>query len=182
MFDCGKRWRAEAGGGLQGGDGRGEGGGGEAGRPACRGHRAPCEELLQPPSLQLKMFGAALTILYEEPLRMMTATVDPVLHTRLLSVQEPALHLRDDCEPSISAEVPFSFWCNLNGCHLVPAQESRRIDNQLRGRSGRQGDPGSTRFFLSLEDKCVLIAVACNLGPGVSPSAARERSNRLLLC
>jgi hypothetical protein len=30
--------------------------------------------------------------------------------------------------------------------------ESRRIDNQLRGRSGRQGDPGSTRFFLSLED------------------------------
>lgn len=32
-------------------------------------------------------------------------------------------------------------------------QESRRIDNQLRGRSGRQGDLGSTRFFLSLEDK-----------------------------
>ncbi len=32
------------------------------------------------------------------------------------------------------------------------AQESRRIDNQLRGRSGRQGDPGSTRYFLSLED------------------------------
>ena len=32
-------------------------------------------------------------------------------------------------------------------------QESRRIDNQLRGRAGRQGDPGSSRFFLSLEDK-----------------------------
>jgi Preprotein translocase subunit SecA (ATPase, RNA helicase) len=30
--------------------------------------------------------------------------------------------------------------------------ESRRIDNQLRGRAGRQGDPGSSRFFLSLED------------------------------
>ena len=30
--------------------------------------------------------------------------------------------------------------------------ESRRIDNQLRGRAGRQGDPGETRFFLSLED------------------------------
>ena len=30
--------------------------------------------------------------------------------------------------------------------------ESRRIDNQLRGRAGRQGDPGGTRFFLSLED------------------------------
>ena len=39
---------------------------------------------------------------------------------------------------------------------LCAAQESRRIDNQLRGRSGRQGDPGSTRFFLSLEDKCAL--------------------------
>ena len=38
---------------------------------------------------------------------------------------------------------------------LWGAQESRRIDNQLRGRSGRQGDPGSTRYFLSLEDKCV---------------------------
>ena len=36
----------------------------------------------------------------------------------------------------------------------MAAQEARRIDNQLRGRSGRQGDPGSTRFFLSLEDKC----------------------------
>ena len=35
--------------------------------------------------------------------------------------------------------------------------ESRRIDNQLRGRSGRQGDPGSSRFFLSLEDKLMRI-------------------------
>ncbi|HEC17684.1 MAG TPA: preprotein translocase subunit SecA [Sedimenticola sp.] len=35
--------------------------------------------------------------------------------------------------------------------------ESRRIDNQLRGRSGRQGDPGSTRFYLSLEDKLMRI-------------------------
>ena len=32
--------------------------------------------------------------------------------------------------------------------------ESRRIDNQLRGRSGRQGDPGETRFYLSLEEIC----------------------------
>src|SRR5262249_11274020 len=35
--------------------------------------------------------------------------------------------------------------------------ESRRIDNQLRGRSGRQGDPGSSRFFLSLEDDLMRI-------------------------
>jgi len=42
----------------------------------------------------------------------------------------------------------------LGGLHVVGTErhESRRIDNQLRGRSGRQGDSGSTRFFLSLED------------------------------
>jgi len=42
----------------------------------------------------------------------------------------------------------------LGGLHVVGTErhESRRIDNQLRGRSGRQGDPGSSRFFLSLED------------------------------
>ena len=35
--------------------------------------------------------------------------------------------------------------------------ESRRVDNQLRGRSGRQGDPGSSRFYLSLEDNLMRI-------------------------
>lgn len=47
----------------------------------------------------------------------------------------------------------------LGGLHVVGTErhESRRIDNQLRGRSGRQGDPGSTRFFLSLEDNLFRI-------------------------
>jgi len=37
--------------------------------------------------------------------------------------------------------------------------EARRIDNQLRGRGGRQGDPGTTQFFISLEDDyCVFLA------------------------
>src|SRR6185437_7338157 len=42
----------------------------------------------------------------------------------------------------------------VGGLHIIGTErhESRRIDNQLRGRSGRQGDPGSSRFFLSLED------------------------------
>jgi preprotein translocase subunit SecA len=42
----------------------------------------------------------------------------------------------------------------LGGLHVIGTQkhESRRIDNQLRGRAGRQGDPGSSRFFVSLED------------------------------
>ncbi|MFQ5852124.1 MAG: preprotein translocase subunit SecA [Candidatus Binatia bacterium] len=45
------------------------------------------------------------------------------------------------------------------GVHIVGTErhESRRIDNQLRGRSGRQGDPGSSRFFLSLEDDLMRI-------------------------
>ncbi|MGA1845516.1 preprotein translocase subunit SecA [Deferribacter abyssi] len=47
----------------------------------------------------------------------------------------------------------------LGGLHILGTErhESRRIDNQLRGRSGRQGDPGSSRFFLSLEDDLLRI-------------------------
>ncbi|RMH38241.1 MAG: preprotein translocase subunit SecA, partial [Nitrospirae bacterium] len=47
----------------------------------------------------------------------------------------------------------------LGGLHIVGTErhESRRIDNQLRGRSGRQGDPGSSRFFVSLEDDLMRI-------------------------
>ena len=43
--------------------------------------------------------------------------------------------------------------------HIIGTErhESRRIDNQLRGRSGRQGDPGSSRFYLSLEDDLLRI-------------------------
>ena len=45
------------------------------------------------------------------------------------------------------------------GLHILGTErhESRRIDNQLRGRSGRQGDPGSSRFYLSLEDDLMRI-------------------------
>jgi len=47
----------------------------------------------------------------------------------------------------------------LGGLHILGTErhEARRIDNQLRGRSGRQGDPGSSRFFLSLEDDLMRI-------------------------
>ena len=42
----------------------------------------------------------------------------------------------------------------VGGLHVIGTErhESRRIDNQLRGRSGRQGDPGLTRFYVSLDD------------------------------
>jgi len=52
------------------------------------------------------------------------------------------------------------------GLHIIGTErhESRRIDNQLRGRSGRQGDPGSSRFYLSLEDSLMRIFASERLG------------------
>ena len=54
----------------------------------------------------------------------------------------------------------------LGGLHIIGTErhESRRIDNQLRGRSGRQGDPGSSRFYLSLEDPLLRIFGGERLG------------------
>jgi len=54
---------------------------------------------------------------------------------------------------------------DLGGLHILGTErhESRRIDNQLRGRSGRQGDPGSSQFFLSLEDDLMRIFGADNI-------------------
>ncbi len=53
----------------------------------------------------------------------------------------------------------------MGGLHIVGTErhESRRIDNQLRGRSGRQGDPGSSRFYLSLEDDFLRLFAAQTL-------------------
>ncbi|MEG1726528.1 MAG: preprotein translocase subunit SecA [Acidaminococcaceae bacterium] len=53
----------------------------------------------------------------------------------------------------------------LGGLHIVGTErhESRRIDNQLRGRCARQGDPGSTRFFLSLEDELMRLFGSDNI-------------------
>src|SRR5258707_12530814 len=47
----------------------------------------------------------------------------------------------------------------VGGLHIrgTERHEARRIDNQLRGRAGRQGDPGSSRFFLSLEDDLLRV-------------------------
>ena len=47
----------------------------------------------------------------------------------------------------------------LGGLHIIGTErhESRRIDNQLRGRAARQGDPGTSRFYLSLEDDLLRI-------------------------
>ncbi|MDA3934525.1 MAG: preprotein translocase subunit SecA [Gammaproteobacteria bacterium] len=55
---------------------------------------------------------------------------------------------------------------NAGGLHIIGTErhESRRIDNQLRGRSGRQGDPGSSRFYLSLDDNLMRIFASGKLG------------------
>jgi preprotein translocase subunit SecA len=65
------------------------------------------------------------------------------------AVERFAVQCRDERERVVEA----------GGLHIVGTErhESRRIDNQLRGRSGRQGDPGSSRFFLSLEDDLLRI-------------------------
>jgi preprotein translocase subunit SecA len=69
---------------------------------------------------------------------------------RKLAVYE---EIKADCEKDKQAVV------SLGGLHILGTErhESRRIDNQLRGRSGRQGDPGSSRFYLSLEDDLMRI-------------------------
>ena len=55
----------------------------------------------------------------------------------------------------------------LGGLHILGTErhESRRIDNQLRGRSGRQGDPGSSRFYVSLEDEIMRIFGSERISP-----------------
>ena len=64
----------------------------------------------------------------------------------------------------------------MGGLHIVGTErhEARRIDNQLRGRAGRQGDPGSSRFYLSLEDDLMRIFA----GEWVSLAARKARHGR----
>jgi preprotein translocase subunit SecA len=72
----------------------------------------------------------------------------------------------DDAHKQSQAEALRSAWQALHdavvaagGLHIIGTErhESRRIDNQLRGRSGRQGDPGSSRFYLSMDDPLLKI-------------------------
>ena len=67
--------------------------------------------------------------------------------------QEIFDEIKADCEKDKQAVVA------AGGLHILGTErhESRRIDNQLRGRAGRQGDPGSSRFYLSLEDDLMRI-------------------------
>ena len=64
-------------------------------------------------------------------------------------------------------------------CHIIGTErhESRRIDNQLRGRAGRQGDPGSSRFFVSFEDDLMRLFGSDRLKPMVDKLPARQRGD-----
>jgi preprotein translocase subunit SecA len=75
------------------------------------------------------------------------ATLEPADKERQITT------LRDEWQARHDAVI------KAGGLHIVGTErhESRRIDNQLRGRSGRQGDPGSSRFYLSLEDPLLRI-------------------------
>jgi preprotein translocase subunit SecA len=76
-------------------------------------------------------------------------------HEALPEEQKQAVYekIRQECEENRKAVIA------LGGLHIIGTErhESRRIDNQLRGRAGRQGDPGSSRFYLSLEDDLMRI-------------------------
>jgi len=78
---------------------------------------------------------------------------DPVIQ----KIREVYNLIRKEYETHTSAE--HNEVVERGGLHVIGTErhESRRIDNQLRGRAGRQGDPGSTRFFLSLEDNLLRI-------------------------
>jgi preprotein translocase subunit SecA len=78
---------------------------------------------------------------------------------------------------SISEEYPYGI--PLDGLHVIGSErhESRRIDRQLRGRAGRQGDPGTSRFYLSLEDDLMRLFGSDRMAPmmikmGIKPGDA----------
>ena len=74
---------------------------------------------------------------------------------------EAAMKLWSECKPAVEVECKAEGdkIRELGGLYVLATErhESRRIDNQLRGRSGRQGDPGESRFYLSLEDELMRL-------------------------
>jgi preprotein translocase subunit SecA len=81
----------------------------------------------------------------------------PIEDPALLKLREVYKLIRQEYEKFTDAE--HNEVIANGGLHVIGTErhESRRVDNQLRGRAGRQGDPGSTRFFLSLQDNLLRI-------------------------
>jgi preprotein translocase subunit SecA len=81
------------------------------------------------------------------------------LKKELEKIDDPALHAAREAEIRDEIAAAHEKVKQAGGLFVIGTErhESRRIDNQLRGRSGRQGDPGRSRFFLSLEDDLMRI-------------------------
>ncbi len=84
--------------------------------------------------------------------------------------EKTLVEARNICEKD-KAEV-----IRLGGLHILGTErhESRRIDNQLRGRSGRQGDPGSSRFYVSLEDEIMRLFGSEKISPMLAKLGMKE--------
>jgi preprotein translocase subunit SecA len=81
---------------------------------------------------------------------------EKILADHAKKIEETITSMKADCAKERQEVL------ELGGLHIIGTErhESRRIDNQLRGRAGRQGDPGSSRFYLSLEDDLMRIFAA----------------------
>ena len=75
----------------------------------------------------------------------------------ILDARKKFRHYKDQIRPTVKEEAEKVK--EVGGLYIIGSErhESRRIDNQLRGRSGRQGDPGHSRFFISLEDDLIRL-------------------------
>jgi len=98
-----------------------------------------------------------MTLLEFEELLSQAAEKAPTQNDLTLKLRRTIQQVKSDYNTVLQAEAQ-----NVRaagGLHVIGTErhDSRRVDNQLRGRAGRQGDPGSTRFFLSLEDKLMQL-------------------------
>ena len=89
---------------------------------------------------------------YPEELISESTSFNETSDEEILKIRADYKRLHDEIKRQISQEKEKVL--QAGGLHIIGTErhESRRIDNQLRGRSGRQGDPGSSRFYISLED------------------------------
>ncbi|HEX6979323.1 MAG TPA: preprotein translocase subunit SecA [Alphaproteobacteria bacterium] len=85
--------------------------------------------------------------------------VEMRLRQELAGIEDPATIAEREAQIRAEVEAAKKVVLDAGGLYIIGTErhESRRIDNQLRGRSGRQGDPGASKFFLSLEDDLMRI-------------------------
>ena len=99
----------------------------------------------------------ALSVIELEERIATAAEKAPTEDSQIQSLREAIARVKSEYDVVVKQEE--SRVREAGGLHVIGTErhESRRVDNQLRGRAGRQGDPGSTRFFLSLGDNLLRI-------------------------